>query len=712
MKPNRLATLFALLVLPLFLSGATIEELKAELSHQKGEERIKTRGKIFQKSQDECDLAEQWRYLNDLLEETQRQHNKKEEADARVFRIVLAYNNDLNDSVYKYAPDDMAFIRNAEELEKFYEVWNLLVNTYVYDSHMTTGLEEAQKMLDDAVERKHDSGIGMAYYAMGNAYVGMGSMDIAGNCYEKSIDLLMKEDPPAGQLGELFSSLCEVYERTGEYDKMDRMLPRWKSYIERAIEDIKKQKLQNISVLNPLWAYYYIGCAQADIGTERIDHAGEMLEEARKYIPADDYYLFRTWLFYQTRLSFNRGDYSVALARSDQQLKLFDGTSETADYIRTLKQRALILTALQRHKEAASLYNEMYTLTDSVNGFEVKKQLAEMDTRMKVREIRMDEERQRARQTLVSLIAIATLIVASLVVFIYFRHRAAKRLRAAHSKLEETHSQLLIAYDQLEETTAAKERIESELRIARDIQMGMVPQTFPPFPERKDIDLYANMQPAKEVGGDLYDFILLGEKLYFCLGDVSGKGVPASLFMAQATRLFRALAKQQMMPAEIATRMNTELSENNENGMFVTMFLGEADLTTGHLNFCNAGHNPPVLKDRQDEAHFLEMLPNAPLGLWPGLDYEGEEIDDISGKPLFVYSDGLNEAMNTEQVEFGDDHLLEILQHLDFECAEATVTLMNEEVARHVRDAEQSDDLTMLCISIAGNQQSTVTNNS
>jgi serine phosphatase RsbU (regulator of sigma subunit) len=237
--------------------------------------------------------------------------------------------------------------------------------------------------------------------------------------------------------------------------------------------------------------------------------------------------------------------------------------------------------------------------------------------------------------------------------------------------------------------------------------MGMVPQVFPPFPERTDIDLFASMKPAKAVGGDLYDFILLDEHLYFCLGDVSGKGVPASLFMAQATRLFRALAKQQMMPAEIATRMNNELAENNENGMFVTMFLAKADLVSGHVDFCNAGHNPPVIKDSENEARFIEMTPNAPLGLWPELDYEGESIDDISGKPFFVYSDGLNEAMNPEEEEFGDDHLLEVLQNLTFENAEATISLMKEEVAKHVRDAEQSDDLTMLCLKIEGNLQTT-----
>jgi serine phosphatase RsbU (regulator of sigma subunit) len=267
----------------------------------------------------------------------------------------------------------------------------------------------------------------------------------------------------------------------------------------------------------------------------------------------------------------------------------------------------------------------------------------------------------------------------------------------AARKLKKAHNELLVAYDQLEETTTAKERIESDLRIARNIQMGMVPHTFP---QRDDVDLYASMTPAKEVGGDLYGYYLTGDKLYFALGDVSGKGVPASLFMAQATRLFRTLAAQEMMPAEIATRINDALSgEDNETSMFVTMFLGLVDLKTGHLDFCNAGHNPPVLIG-DGKAEFIEMVPNAPIGLWPELPYEGEEIADITNRPLFVYTDGLNEAENRQQEQFTDERLLEILQTTPFESSQQTVEMLREQVEAHRDGAEPNDDLTMLCVKV------------
>ena len=255
---------------------------------------------------------------------------------------------------------------------------------------------------------------------------------------------------------------------------------------------------------------------------------------------------------------------------------------------------------------------------------------------------------------------------------------------------------MLTAYDQLEETTIAKERIESDLRIARNIQMSMVPSTFP---DRPDLDIYGSMTPAKEVGGDLYCYLIRDDapdKLYFALGDVSGKGVPASLFMAQATRLFRTLAAQQMMPAEIATHMNDALSgDDNEQGMFVTMFLGVVDLTTGHLSFCNAGHNPPILG-----TEFIDMIPNAPIGLFPGLEYEGEEIADIRGRQLFIYTDGLNEAENNEKDQFGDDHLLDIMATHHFDSAKETIEYLKAEVEKHREGAEPNDDLTMLCFTV------------
>lgn len=258
----------------------------------------------------------------------------------------------------------------------------------------------------------------------------------------------------------------------------------------------------------------------------------------------------------------------------------------------------------------------------------------------------------------------------------------------------------LVSYiEELKATTAQKASIESELNVASSIQMSMLPSMFP---NREGLDMYASMTPAKEVGGDLYGYLLIDDSLYFCLGDVSGKGVPASLFMAQVTRLFRTLANQQMPPAEICTRMNDALSgDENPTNMFVTMFIGLVDLKTGHLSFCNAGHNPPVIGGGESHGDFLKMLTNFPIGVLPDLEFQGEEISSIKGRPLFIYTDGLNEAENKEHDQFGDDHLLDILRNTHFDSARQVIETLAAEVEHHRGGADPNDDLTMMCLRVS-----------
>lgn len=345
-----------------------------------------------------------------------------------------------------------------------------------------------------------------------------------------------------------------------------------------------------------------------------------------------------------------------------------------------------------RQDSARVAANKILSVLDSAITGQKNSATAELATlydtqgkEQKILQKEADLSRQRMWWTAVSLL----LIILFFTIYTFHKRRSTHRLRVAHEKLQ-------VAYDQLEEATAHRERIESELRIARDIQMSMVPNIFP---NREGLDIYAKIEPAKEVGGDLYGYLLMGDELYFCLGDVSGKGVPASLFMAQATRLFRTLATQHMMPAEIATRMNAALSEDNEQGMFVTLFIGCIDLKEGSMNFCNAGHNPPYIGDKLG-GEFLEMLPNAPIGLWPGLEYDGECIDDINGKMLVVYSDGLNEAENREQEQFGDDQILELLQTMPEASAQQTIEALYGAVQEHRDGAEPNDDLTIMSIRI------------
>ena len=354
----------------------------------------------------------------------------------------------------------------------------------------------------------------------------------------------------------------------------------------------------------------------------------------------------------------------------------------------------------RREDSARQVGRRILSILDSAITIQKKSASAELatiyHTNEKEAEIAHQQAKMSQMQMAGSLIALA-LIIVFLLFYTLHKRRASVRLRVAHEKLEEAHQKLQSAYDQLEQTTQAKERIESELRIARNIQMSMVPNTFP---TREGLDMYASMTPAREVGGDLYGYVLMDNELYVCVGDVSGKGVPASLFMAQATRLFRILATQHMMPAEIVTRMNAVLTESNDQGMFITMFIGLVDLKSGRMDYCNAGHNPPVLGVDGDD-HFMEgMETNAPIGLWPDLEYVGEHVDNIRNKMLLVYTDGLNEAENLQKEQFGEERLLDILNHRHFNSCKELIDHLNDEIVKHRNGADPNDDLTMMCLMV------------
>ena len=406
-------------------------------------------------------------------------------------------------------------------------------------------------------------------------------------------------------------------------------------------------------------------------GAGRIN-ANDYLVAAKRYSEAADNYRYLDRMFEQTGMELSLDNiqlYMLPKFRANREAGRLDSARIIATNILTLLDSAITAQKNSATAELATIY----------------------DTQGKEAEIarhQADLSQQRMLSTGIALV----LIVIFFVIYTLHKRNATKRLAVAHQKLEEAHGKLQRAYDQLEETTTAKERIESELRIARDIQRSIVPNEFP---HRWGLDLYAYMMPAKEVGGDLYDYLLEDDHLYICLSDVSGKGVPAALFMGQATRMFRALAREGRTPQEIAMRLNAEFTEGNDNGMFVTMFIAYIDLNTGRMDFCNAGHNPPLLDNQ-----FLEMESNAPIGLWPELEFVGESIESIKGRPLFIYSDGLNEAENQHQEQFGDERLLQILQGNHFDSAQKVIDYLRTEVEKHRNGVAPNDDLTMMALKL------------
>ncbi len=255
----------------------------------------------------------------------------------------------------------------------------------------------------------------------------------------------------------------------------------------------------------------------------------------------------------------------------------------------------------------------------------------------------------------------------------------------------------------LKEATAAKEKIESELRIARDIQMAMIPHTFPPFPDLPQIDLFAMLKSAKEVGGDLYDFFIMDkDKFCFAVGDVSGKGVPASLFMAMTRTLLRTIADREKSPALIMESLNRSLAFNNESNMFVTFFMGIIDLRTGILSFSNAGHNPPVLLSATGENKAFDISKSIPLGLFEDFKYTESSLQLNPGDRIFAYTDGVTEAENKSDELFEEDRMFSILEKQRQSSPRDMIRLMSVAIEDHVGEHPQSDDITMLTVAYNG----------
>jgi serine phosphatase RsbU (regulator of sigma subunit) len=247
-----------------------------------------------------------------------------------------------------------------------------------------------------------------------------------------------------------------------------------------------------------------------------------------------------------------------------------------------------------------------------------------------------------------------------------------------------------------------QEIVKNELHIARAIQMAMLPKSFPPYPNREDITIYGQLTPAKEVGGDLFDFYIRDDKLFFCIGDVSGKGVPASLVMAVTKASFRTISAHESQPECIVSLINDTIAEENETNMFVTLFLGVLDLKTGDMSYCNAGHDAPILISKDGKRiGLMKVESNLPVGVMKGWKYKRQENIIDGGTTIFLYTDGLNEAENIDHGQFGEERMLDVARKMSAKgnvSPEQLIKQMVKAVHDFVGKAEQSDDLTMMTI--------------
>lgn len=251
--------------------------------------------------------------------------------------------------------------------------------------------------------------------------------------------------------------------------------------------------------------------------------------------------------------------------------------------------------------------------------------------------------------------------------------------------------------------TAEKERISTELSVATQIQADMLPSIFPPFPNRTEFEIYASMRPAKEVGGDFYDFFLTDEDhLGIVIADVSGKGVPAALFMVIAKTLIKNHAQNGETPAEIFTSVNDQLCENNKEGMFVTAWMGILELSSGKLTYVNAGHNPPLRKTEDGRFEYFKSPAGFVLAGLEGIPYKQHEEHLNQGDMLYLYTDGVTEAADVSERLYGEDRLQNTLNANVGLAPEELILEVQKDISVFVGEADQSDDITMLCLEFHG----------
>ena len=552
-------------------------------------------------------------------------------------------------------------LQEAGEEEGFYDAWNRQI-TYMLDNVSTSqALKMVGEMRDYAEAHKSKYGFYIVTFLNAHIAKDLGMDDRAEELVQQAIDYRKHNLPHVKPLLQPYFFLSRVY---GERKQVDKAVHAF----DRALKQSGWSREDQII----LWS---LKC-NAVTCQEPIDTARFMAyhQQLHAIMGKNDY---------QGNVVITTECYYAQLTGDYQRLLML--AQKLTDKDVRLQFKIAAYDGLGRNQEAIDSFKVYKEWTDQQFNAETRK-MAEMSA-LELEAARAGNEAETLRlyqQRMMLLAIVCGLLLIAVFLAIYLRRRLLQ-MKA-----------LKQAYDQLEEVTTQKERIESELRIAHDIQMSMVPMVFP---EHDAFDVFASMTPAKEVGGDLYDFFVDNDRLFFCIGDVSGKGVPAALLMAETKSLFRAYASDGSMPDHIVSQINNNLSQNNGSQMFVTFFVGTLDLTSGLLRYCNAGHEDPVIV--KEEARFLPVNRILPVGVIANTSYQMQEVVIEPQTTIFFYTDGLTEALNAEEKLFGEERILNEMNRA-IQARELSprplIERMTGAVHNFVGNTEQSDDLTMLAI--------------
>lgn len=549
--------------------------------------------------------------------------------------------------------------------EQFYNDWYDRIS-YVLDNVSTRKAIDMIGEMRDYADR-HDSKYGffMVTYLSAHVARDMGMSERAEELMLQSIDYKKRNLPQMKPKIQVYYFLTHIYNDRSQGEKAIQALDNALKHSAWSSEDriaLLSLKCDAVAGIEPLDTARFM------------DYYGQMHDAVR-----DNHY---------------KGDVNISAECHHAEFthdyqRLLDLAEELTNKAERLKFKISAYDGLGRNQEAIDSFRVYKTWTDKQYNEEMRK-LTEMNA-LELEVARAENETStlqlhHQRLILVAIVCGLLLIAVFLSAYLYRRQLQIRQLKQA--------------YDRLEEVTIQKERIESELRIAHDIQMKMVPNVFP---TRPDIDIYASMIPAKEMCGDLYDFFVRNDQLYFCIGDVTGKGVPAALFMTVTKNLFRAYASNESTPDYIVSQMNHNLTEDNKSHMFVTLFVGILDLSSGLLRYCNAGHEDPIIVNR--ETRLLPINRIFPVGAVAGTPYQTQAIVIEPQTTIFLYTDGVTEAMTADKKMFGREQILDEINRTiqtGQVAPKALIERMTAAVQTFVGDTEQSDDLTMLAINYLG----------